>query len=71
MSESEWEDILQSLFQLKPLPDIQSTATVEADTSIAITIRKIVQGTTVRFSQSNMLIEWALMNDSIVSAPSP
>lgn len=47
VSETEWEEILQSLFQLKLLPAIQATATVEADTSIAITVRKIIQGTTV------------------------
>lgn len=48
VSESEWQDILQSLFQLRPLSDIQATATVEADTSIAVTVRKIIQGTTHR-----------------------
>ncbi|KAH8178057.1 DNA double-strand break repair and v(D)J recombination protein XRCC4 domain-containing protein [Sarocladium implicatum] len=48
VSEAEWEDILKSIFQLKLLPDIQATAVVEQDTSISITVRKIIQGTTHR-----------------------
>ncbi|KAK0386481.1 hypothetical protein NLU13_6316 [Sarocladium strictum] len=48
VTESEWEEILQALFQLRPPPDIQATAAVEPDTSIALTVRKIIQGTTHR-----------------------
>lgn len=47
-SESEWREILKSLFQQEPLPDIQATATVQSEKSISITLRKEVQGITVR-----------------------
>ncbi|ESU12313.1 hypothetical protein FGSG_06241 [Fusarium graminearum PH-1] len=48
-SESEWREILKSLFQQEPLPDIQATATVQSEKSISITLRKEVQGITQRF----------------------
>ena len=47
VSEPEWQNILESLFQQKPLSDIQATATVESFMSISITIRKQIQGITV------------------------
>jgi hypothetical protein len=47
-SESEWQKILKSLFQQEPLPDIQATATVQSEKSISITLRKEIQGITVR-----------------------
>jgi hypothetical protein len=47
VTESEWEEILEAVFQLRAPPDIQATSAVEPDTSIALTIRKIIQGTTV------------------------
>jgi hypothetical protein len=47
-SESEWQQILEDLFQQEPLPDIQATATVQSQKSISITIRKEIQGITVR-----------------------
>lgn len=47
-SESEWQQTLESLFQQKPLPDIQATATVQSEKSISITLRKEIQGITVR-----------------------
>ncbi|KAF5232090.1 hypothetical protein FAUST_8892 [Fusarium austroamericanum] len=47
-SESEWREILKSLFQQEPLPDIQATATVQSEKSISITLRKEVQGITQR-----------------------
>ncbi|KAM0505838.1 hypothetical protein ACHAP8_002070 [Fusarium lateritium] len=47
-SESEWQKILERLFQQEPLPDIQATATVQSEKSISITLRKEVQGITQR-----------------------
>ncbi|SPJ87921.1 related to mitotic apparatus protein p62 [Fusarium torulosum] len=47
-SESEWQKILEDLFQQEPLPDIQATATVQSQKSISITIRKEIQGITQR-----------------------
>ncbi|KAI1020830.1 hypothetical protein LB504_012012 [Fusarium proliferatum] len=47
-SESEWQQILEDLFQQVPLPDIQATATVQSEKSISITIRKDIQGITQR-----------------------
>jgi hypothetical protein len=47
-SENEWQQILEDLFQQEPLPDIQATATVQSKRSISITIRKDIQGITVR-----------------------
>ncbi|KAF5700958.1 mitotic apparatus p62 [Fusarium mundagurra] len=47
-SESEWQRILEDLFQQEPLLDIQATATVQSDKSISITIRKDIQGITQR-----------------------
>ncbi|KAF9768630.1 hypothetical protein IL306_014022 [Fusarium sp. DS 682] len=46
--ESEWQQILEDLFQQEPLPDIQATATVQSEKSISITIRKGIQGITQR-----------------------
>ncbi|KAL7963610.1 hypothetical protein V8C34DRAFT_266071 [Trichoderma compactum] len=48
VSESEWQAILQSLFSLQPVADIQATASIESETSLSITIRKRVQGITQR-----------------------
>ncbi|KAM0343716.1 hypothetical protein ACHAPU_008307 [Fusarium lateritium] len=47
-SESEWQQILEDLFQQKPLPGIQATATVQTQNTISITIRKEIQGITQR-----------------------
>ncbi|KAF4957364.1 hypothetical protein FSARC_11316 [Fusarium sarcochroum] len=47
-SESEWQRILEDLFQQEPLPDIQATATIQSGKSISITIRKEIQGITQR-----------------------
>ncbi|KAF4344037.1 mitotic apparatus p62 [Fusarium beomiforme] len=47
-SESEWQQLLEDLFQQEPLPDIQATATVQSEKSISITIRKDIQGITQR-----------------------
>ncbi|KAF4441914.1 hypothetical protein F53441_11874 [Fusarium austroafricanum] len=47
-SESEWQQILEDLFQQNPLPDIQATATIQSEKSISITIRKEIQGITQR-----------------------
>ncbi|CEI69781.1 hypothetical protein FVEN_g7348 [Fusarium venenatum] len=48
VSESEWQKILERLFQQEPLPDIQATATVQSEKSVSITLRKEVQGITQR-----------------------
>ncbi|KAH0525344.1 hypothetical protein TsFJ059_007725 [Trichoderma semiorbis] len=48
VSESEWQAILQSLFSLQPVADIQATASIESETSLSITVRKRVQGITQR-----------------------
>ncbi|KAF3069173.1 hypothetical protein CFAM422_007104 [Trichoderma lentiforme] len=48
VSESEWQAILESLFSLQPVTDIQATARIESETSLSITIRKRVQGITQR-----------------------
>ncbi|KAG9501258.1 hypothetical protein J7337_006942 [Fusarium musae] len=47
-SDSEWQRILEELFQQEPLLDIQATATVQSEKSISITIRKDIQGITQR-----------------------
>ncbi|KAG6017023.1 hypothetical protein E4U43_002468 [Claviceps pusilla] len=48
VSETEWHNILYSIFQQELLSDIQVTATVESESSISLTIRKQVQGITQR-----------------------
>ncbi|TFB04860.1 hypothetical protein CCMA1212_002966 [Trichoderma ghanense] len=48
VSESEWQTILQSLFELQPAGDIQATAIIESEISLSITVRKRVQGITQR-----------------------
>ncbi|KAL5083384.1 hypothetical protein Trisim1_001488 [Trichoderma cf. simile WF8] len=48
VSESEWQTILQSLFSLQPVSDIQATASIESEVSLSITVRKRVQGITQR-----------------------
>ncbi|KAK4067866.1 hypothetical protein Trihar35433_6426 [Trichoderma harzianum] len=48
VSEAEWQAILQSLFSLQPVADIQATASIESETSLSITVRKRVQGITQR-----------------------
>ncbi|KAL7795266.1 hypothetical protein V8C37DRAFT_375001 [Trichoderma ceciliae] len=48
VSESEWQTILQSLFELQPAADIQATASIKNETSLSITVRKRVQGITQR-----------------------
>ncbi|PKK41311.1 hypothetical protein CI102_13684, partial [Trichoderma harzianum] len=48
VSESEWQAILQSLFSLQPVADIQATARIESEVSLSITVRKRVQGITQR-----------------------
>ncbi|KAL7821442.1 hypothetical protein V8C44DRAFT_314580 [Trichoderma aethiopicum] len=48
ISESEWQTILQSLFELQPAGDIQATADVKSGISLSITVRKRVQGITQR-----------------------
>jgi hypothetical protein len=47
-SDDEWQSILGSVLSQEPLPDIQASATVESESSISITIRKQIQGITVR-----------------------
>ncbi|RBR06418.1 hypothetical protein FVER53590_04910 [Fusarium verticillioides] len=47
-SDSEWQRILEELFQQEPLLDIQATATVQSEKSISIIIRKDIQGITQR-----------------------
>jgi hypothetical protein len=46
-SESEWQDILQKLFQQEPQPEINATASVRDGKSIDIVVRKEIQGITV------------------------
>ncbi|KAJ4254885.1 hypothetical protein NW762_009683 [Fusarium torreyae] len=77
-SESEWQRILEDLFQQEPLPDIQATATVQSGKSISITIRKDIQGITQRLGAITLnhdpdeaieLFEWcgAAVESSAVS----
>lgn len=47
-SESEWQAILEALLNQEPLADIKATATVQSESSISITVRKEIQGITVR-----------------------
>lgn len=46
-SESEWQEILHNIFQLEPQPEIKVTAAVQAGPSIALVVRKEIQGVTV------------------------
>ncbi|OAA59430.1 DNA double-strand break repair and VJ recombination XRCC4 [Cordyceps fumosorosea ARSEF 2679] len=55
LTDSEWESTLESFFSQKPLSVINATATVQSETSITITIRKQVQGITVKFPGSSIL----------------
>jgi hypothetical protein len=48
VSADEWHAILVALFSQEPAADIQATATVQGESSIALTIRKQVQGITQR-----------------------
>ncbi|KAG5915875.1 hypothetical protein E4U42_007884 [Claviceps africana] len=48
VSETEWHDLLVSIFQQELLSNIQITATVQSESSISLTIRKQVQGITQR-----------------------
>ncbi|KAM0553864.1 hypothetical protein ACHAPJ_007210 [Fusarium lateritium] len=77
-SESEWQRILEDLFQQEPLPDIQATATIQSGKSISITIRKDIQGITQRLGAITLnhdpdeaieLFEWcgAAVESSAVS----
>ena len=50
VSESEWASILEAFFNQEPLDEINAAAAVQSESSIAITIRKQVQGITVRCS---------------------
>lgn len=52
VNSAEWEDILKSVFEPEPLPDIQVAATIQAESSITLTVRKQVQGITVCASPS-------------------
>lgn len=47
ISDSEWQEIVLHLLQQDPQQGIQATATVSADSSISILIRKSTQGITV------------------------
>lgn len=47
VSEDEWQSIIESFFNQLPLDEINATASVQSESSIAITIRKEVQGITV------------------------
>lgn len=49
-SDQEWADILTAFFSQQPLEDIHATATVQSESSVVITIRKQVQGISVRES---------------------
>ncbi|KAK2605919.1 hypothetical protein QQS21_003645 [Conoideocrella luteorostrata] len=48
VSESEWQDILTSIFEQEILSDIQVSAAVQSEVSISLTVRKQVQGITQR-----------------------
>lgn len=56
-SESEWQTILESLFNQEPLAGIQATATVQSDTSISITVRKEIQGITQRLGSFSLIYD--------------
>ncbi|KAH0494323.1 hypothetical protein TgHK011_000947 [Trichoderma gracile] len=67
VSESEWQTILQSLFELQPARDIQATTSIKSEASLSITIRKRVQGITQRLGSIDLkynenegieLLEW-------------
>lgn len=51
LSDAEWESTLQSFFNQEPLSDINAAATVQSEASISITIRKQVEGISVRSAQ--------------------
>lgn len=54
-TDAEWESTLESFFNQKPLNGIHATATVQNDVSISITIRKEVQGITVRIPSCSIM----------------
>ncbi|KAL7822510.1 hypothetical protein V8C26DRAFT_389172 [Trichoderma gracile] len=54
VSESEWQTILQSLFEIQPAGDIQATASIKSEASLSITIRKRVQGITQRLGSIDL-----------------
>ncbi|KAL6871135.1 hypothetical protein J3F83DRAFT_734370 [Trichoderma novae-zelandiae] len=54
VSESEWQAILQSLFELQPTGDIQATASIKSEDSLSITVRKRVQGITQRLGSIDL-----------------
>ncbi|OTA07232.1 Lif1p-like protein [Trichoderma parareesei] len=54
VSESEWQTILQSLFDLQPAGDIQATASIKSEASLSITVRKRVQGITQRLGSIDL-----------------
>lgn len=68
VSDSEWQSILESFFQQQPLQTIQATAAVQSETSITITLRKQVQGITVRFVSNVSLLQNTEHNYSNASA---
>ncbi|KZZ98477.1 DNA double-strand break repair and VJ recombination XRCC4 [Moelleriella libera RCEF 2490] len=69
VTSAEWEDILKSVFEPEPLPDIQVAATIQTESSITLTVRKQVQGITQRLgdltlghsaAESIELFDWCL-----------
>ncbi|KAG5984125.1 hypothetical protein E4U55_005924 [Claviceps digitariae] len=57
VSETEWHNILMSIFQQELLSDIQVTAIVQSESSISLTIRKQVQGITQRLGAISLHYE--------------
>jgi hypothetical protein len=64
--EAEWQEILQNIFQLEPQPEIKVTATVQAGSSIALVVRKEIQGITV--SNKSAHLSYALVPSSQLEA---
>ncbi|UNI20044.1 hypothetical protein JDV02_006172 [Purpureocillium takamizusanense] len=58
VSEKEWEHILESIFNQEMPDDIQVTTTVSTESSIAVTVRKQVQGITQRLGDITLKCDW-------------
>ncbi|GAB0133841.1 hypothetical protein EsDP_00002235 [Epichloe bromicola] len=57
VSETEWQNILISIFQQELHSDIRATATVQSESSIVLTVRKQVQGITQRLGAISLNYE--------------
>ncbi|KAK3191328.1 hypothetical protein K4F52_002538 [Lecanicillium sp. MT-2017a] len=77
VSEDEWQSIMESFFNQLPLDEINATASVQSESSIAITIRKEVQGITQRLGTITLshdeneaieLLEWCAVSAEAVVA---